>query len=300
MQVLKTVSHAESVRAGLAGTVGLVPTMGYLHEGHLSLVRRARAECAHVFVSIFVNPTQFGPGEDFERYPRDEARDLALLEREGVDFVFMPPADEIYPPGFDDWVEVKGPLTERLEGKHRPGHFRGVTTVVARLFRILRPHRAYFGQKDAQQLRVVLRMVEQEGLAVQVVACPTVREPDGLAMSSRNVYLSPQERSAALSLSRALRLARRMVAREGVTDARRVQEAVRAVIAAEPSVSVDYVSVADEGTLAELDVIDRPALVLVAARVGTTRLIDNTVLLPPGYPASDELRELLRDFPDSG
>jgi len=183
-------------RDAIVGTVGLVPTMGFLHEGHLSLVRRSRRDCDHTVVSIFVNPTQFGPNEDLERYPRDEARDLKLLAREGIDAIFMPAADEIYPPDFDDYVEIHGPVVERLEGEHRPGHFRGVTTIVARLFRIVRPDRAYFGQKDAQQLRVIRRMTADLKLAVAVIGLPTVREPDGLAMSSRNVYLAPEDRRA--------------------------------------------------------------------------------------------------------
>jgi pantoate--beta-alanine ligase len=279
MRVIRTVSEMEAERARTAGSVGLVPTMGYLHEGHVSLVRRARTDDDHVVVSIFVNPTQFGPNEDFERYPRDEARDLAKLESEGVDTVFAPSDEEMYPPGFDDWVEVSGPVTERLEGEHRPGHFRGVTTVVARLFRIVRPDRAYFGQKDAQQLRVIRRMVADQGLPVEVAGRPTVREADGLAMSSRNVYLSPQERQAALVLSRSLQRAQVMVA-EGEWDAARIQSEVEGMIQQEPLVALDYVSVADDETLEELTVVDRPALLLVAARVGKTRLIDNTLLLP--------------------
>ncbi len=283
----------EAARAGMRGLVGLVPTMGYLHEGHLSLVRRARAECAHVVVSIFVNPTQFGPGEDLERYPRDTKRDLRLLKEAGADVVFMPSVDEMYPPGFDDWVEVTGPLTERLEGAARPGHFRGVTTVVARLFRIVRPDRAYFGQKDAQQLRVVRRMVRQEGLPVTIVPMPIVREPDGLAMSSRNVYLPPEERAAALVLSRALREACRMVMEKGMADAEVVRAAVRTIVAEQPLVRLDYVSVADEDTMEELERIDRPALVLVAAKVGSTRLIDNVVAVPKGTKVPQDLGELV-------
>jgi pantoate--beta-alanine ligase len=252
--------------------------MGFLHEGHLSLVRRARADCDTVAVSIFVNPTQFGPGEDLDRYPRDEERDLALLRDEGTDIVFMPPPEEVYPAGFDDWVEVRGPIAERLEGQHRPGHFRGVATVVARLFRIVRPLRAYFGEKDAQQLRVIRRMTDELGLPVEIIGLSIVREPDGLAMSSRNAYLSADDRVRAVALSRALAAAEQSV-REGERDASRIRVAARRTLDA-AGVGVDYVSVADEETLAELETIDRPALLLLAARVGATRLIDNTLLLP--------------------
>jgi pantoate--beta-alanine ligase len=239
-----------------------------------------------------VNPTQIGPGEDLERYPRDTERDLRLLEEEGTDVVFMPAVEEMYPPGFNEWVEVTGPLTERLEGAARPGHFRGVTTVVARLFRIVRPHRAYFGQKDALQLRVVRRMVQQEGLPVRVVPMPIVREPDGLAMSSRNVYLSAEERKAALALSQAIGHAKRMVMEDGVTDADTVREAVREIVAGQPLARLEYVSVADEATMEEMERIDGPALVLVATKVGSTRLIDNAVVVPKGTPVPEELREL--------
>jgi pantoate--beta-alanine ligase len=289
--IITTVERMEEARGRLVGSVGLVPTMGYLHEGHISLVRRAVRDCRHVAVSIFVNPTQFGPGEDFERYPRDEERDLALLRDEGVDIVFMPGVDEMYPPGFKDWVEVRGPVAERLEGAYRPGHFRGVTTVVARLFRVVRPGRAYFGQKDAQQLRVIRRMVKELALPVQVIGLPTVREPDGLAMSSRNVYLSPEERQHALVLRRAL-LRAREIAASGEADAAAIRRAMEEVVRAEPGAELDYASVADEETLEELAVLDRPALALVAARLGATRLIDNTVLLPPGAPVPEHLREL--------
>ncbi len=293
MKVVTSVAAMEAERDAMTGTVGFVPTMGYLHEGHLSLVRRARQECGHTVVSIFVNPTQFGPGEDFERYPRDTGRDLGLLSGLGIDVVFVPTVEEMYPPGFEDWVEVRGPLTERLEGAARPGHFRGVTTVVALLFRIVRPHRAYFGQKDAQQLRVIRRMVQDLGLPVQVVAMPTVREPDGLAMSSRNVYLSPEERQRALVLSKALAQARRMVMDEGVRSAEEVRRAVREMVAQRPGVELEYVSVSDEATFLEVDEINGPVLVLVAARVGTTRLIDNVVLVPKGMAVPDHLRELV-------
>jgi pantoate--beta-alanine ligase len=313
MHIITTVAQMQAERERMAGSVALVPTMGYLHEGHLSLVRRALNDCDNVVVSIFVNPTQFGPREDFARYPRDEKRDLQLLsasrvpplphtgEGSGVRTVFAPSVEEIYPAGFDDWIEVGGPLTERLEGAHRPGHFRGVTAVVARLFRIIEPQRAYFGQKDAQQLRVIRRMVEEQSLPVEIILMPTVREPDGLAMSSRNVYLSPQERQAALALPRALALARRLVMEEGITNV----EAVRSTIALparpealveraeRPPLALDYVSVSDEHTLEELDIIDRPALVLLAARAGATRLIDNTVVVPKGVPVPHHLRPLI-------
>jgi pantoate--beta-alanine ligase len=278
-------------REAASGSVGLVPTMGYLHEGHLSLVRRSKRDCDHTVVSIFVNPTQFGPNEDFERYPRDEARDLELLAGENVDAVFMPAVEEMYPPGFDEWVEVHGPVAERLEGEHRPGHFRGVTTIVARLFRTVRPDRAYFGQKDAQQLRVIRRMTADLGLPVDVIGIPTVREPDGLAMSSRNVYLAPEDRRAALVLSRALRYAEERV-RAGETDAAAIRHQVESMIRAEPAVALEYVSLSDETTLEEIGTIDRPALLLLAARVGPTRLIDNAVLIPPGLSIPDHLRDL--------
>ncbi len=278
MRTIATFAEMTAARDAASGSVGLVPTMGFLHEGHLSLVRAARAECESVVVSIFVNPAQFGPGEDLARYPRDEERDLALLRDEGVDIVFMPPSEEVYPPGFDDWVEVTGPIAERLEGEHRPGHFRGVATVVARLFRVVQPDRAYFGEKDAQQLRVIRRMGADLGLPVEVVGLPIVREPDGLAMSSRNVYLSPAERVRALSLSRALAEAEESF-RGGERDAAAIREAARRTLDA-AGVEIDYVSVADEGTLEELVAIDRSALLLIAARVGKTRLIDNALLTP--------------------
>ncbi|MDO8616311.1 MAG: pantoate--beta-alanine ligase [Dehalococcoidia bacterium] len=279
MEVLSTVAAMQSARAATPGSVALVPTMGCLHEGHLALVRRARAENEHVVVSIFVNPTQFGPQEDFERYPRDPERDLRLLAAERVDAVFMPTVEEMYPPGFDEWVELRGPLTERLEGAARPGHFRGVATVVARLFRIVQPHRAYFGEKDAQQLQVIRRLVRELHLPVEILSVPTVREPDGLAMSSRNAYLSAEERRAALALSRSLRAAERLLG-NGVTDAETLRRAARDEIAREPGVRLEYVSVSDGETFEELEQVERPARLLVAARAGRTRLIDNALLAP--------------------
>jgi pantoate--beta-alanine ligase len=267
--------------AGPPWRVGLVPTMGALHEGHLSLVRHARADDDVVVVSVFVNPTQFGPSEDYARYPRDSERDLALLRDLGTDLVFMPPVEEMYPEGFDTHVEVEK-LTQRLEGASRPGHLRGVATVVAKLFNIVQPHRAYFGQKDAQQLAVIRRLTRDLDLPVEVVGLPTVREPDGLAMSSRNAYLSPEERKAALVLYRSLEAAQELW-RSGVRDASLIRRRMNEVLAAPATgglARVDYVSVADAGTLEELETVDRPALVSLAVRIGKTRLIDNVTLTP--------------------
>jgi pantoate--beta-alanine ligase len=218
-------------------------------------------------------------------------RDLRLLKAEGVDIVFAPTADEMYPPGFDEWVEVRGPLASRLEGASRPQFFRGVTTVVARLFRIIEPHRAYFGEKDGQQLRVVRQMVREQALPVEIVAMPTVREPDGLAMSSRNAYLSPEERQTALVVPRALDLARMMVERWGIRDADMLRESLEDYIRQKPQARIDYVSVAHHETLEELQVLDGPALVLLAVRVGSTRLIDNELVIPPGPEAPEGLRD---------
>lgn len=250
--------------------------MGYLHEGHLSLVRAARADNAHVVASIFVNPTQFAPNEDLARYPRDEARDLALLEAERVDAVFAPAANEIYPDGYATYVEVEG-LTARLEGASRPTHFRGVTTVVCKLLNIVHPQRAYFGRKDAQQLAVIRRMVRDLDLDVEIVGMPIVREPDGLALSSRNVYLQGDDRRAGLVLSRAIECAQRLF-EDGVRDAAKIRAAMTRITESEPRAEIDYVSVADGETLDELETIDGPALASLAVRVGGTRLIDNTTL----------------------
>ncbi|MDW8145556.1 MAG: pantoate--beta-alanine ligase [Roseiflexaceae bacterium] len=276
MRVIVTIKELRAARAALHGTVGLVPTMGYLHEGHLSLVRRARAENDHVITTIFVNPTQFGPTEDLASYPRDLPRDLALLEAEKVDLVFAPDVAEMYPPGFSTFVDV-GPIAAPLEGAARPGHFRGVATVVCKLFNISMPHRAYFGQKDAQQTLVIRRMTLDLNLPVEIVVCPIVREPDGLAMSSRNVYLSPEERRAATVLFRALQAVQeRFHAGERNGDALRA--VMRAVIDAEPLAHLDYVSVADVDDLHELEEVTNRALASLAVRIGTTRLIDNCFL----------------------
>lgn len=276
MKVVETVASMKAERGKLAGSVGFVPTMGYLHQGHLELVRRARTETLTVIASIFVNPSQFGPQEDFAAYPRDPERDLALLEKEGVGLVFMPDAREMYPNGFSSWVTLEG-ITQRLEGESRPDHFRGVTTVVAKLLNIVQPDRAYFGQKDAQQLTVIRKMVSELNMNLEVVAVPTVREPDGLAMSSRNTNLSPEERKASLVLWKALCLARGHW-ENGERDASRLCQEMTSLIEREPFATIDYVSIADPETLEELAEIAAPALVSLAVRIGGTRLIDNTVL----------------------
>jgi pantoate--beta-alanine ligase len=277
MKIVGTVAELRKLREKLPGPLGFVPTMGYLHEGHLVLVRQAKAENASVAVSIFVNPTQFGPKEDFRQYPRDAERDLSLLKKEGTDVVFMPPVEEIYPPGFNSWVEV-GRLAERLEGASRPGHFRGVVTVVARLFELVKPDRAYFGQKDAQQLIVIRKMAADLALNLEVIAVPTVREADGLAMSSRNTYLNPEERKQAVVLYQALTLAQRLYA-EGEKDARVIRQKMTALIQKQPLADIDYISIADAETLEELDVVRPPALVSMAVKIGKTRLIDNIVVV---------------------
>jgi len=276
MQVVGPIFEIRTLRQKLSGTVGFVPTMGYLHEGHLALVKQARIENSVVIVSIYVNPTQFGPREDFGAYPRDLNRDLELLRGGGVDIVFVPSDDEMYPPEFSSWVDV-GKITERLEGTSRPGHFRGVATVVAKLFNIVQPSRAYFGQKDAQQVMVIKRMVVDLNMGTEVVVVPTVRESDGLAMSSRNIYLSPRERRAATILFKALTLARQL-GRGGGKDAEEIRRQMTALIQKEPLAQIAYASIADAETLEELNLIDRPALASLAVRIGKTRLIDNMPL----------------------
>ena len=276
MKVIESITEMKRTRYELLGTVGFVPTMGYLHEGHLSLVRQARAENDVAGVSIFVNPTQFGRGEDFAHYPRDPERDFALLQKVSTDFVFMPPVEEIYPTGYSTYVDVSG-LTERLEGAARPGHFRGVTTVVAKLFNIVEPTRAYFGQKDAQQLLVIKKMAVDLNMNLEVIGCATIREPDGLAMSSRNTYLSPEEHRAGLVLSKSLALAQELWSK-GERSADRIRQEMTALIQKEPLAEIDYVSVADPASLEELDHIAGPALVSLAVKIGVTRLIDNVVL----------------------
>src|SRR5512147_1718069 len=241
MQRAITLSELRSTRLPLSGTVGLVPTMGYLHEGHLSLVRRAKKECDHVFVSIFVNPTQFGPKEDLAKYPRDLERDFRLIEPY-TDVVWTPSAEDMYPPGYQTWVEVEA-VTRPLEGAMRPGHFRGVTTVVAKLFNAVQPHKAYFGQKDAQQVAVIRQMVRDLNFPLEIVVCPIMRESDGLAMSSRNVYLDPEQRKAATVLFRSLSTAKALF-ESGERDAEKVRGKMKEVLAGEPLADVQYVSCA--------------------------------------------------------
>jgi pantoate--beta-alanine ligase len=249
--------------------------MGYLHQGHLSLIRRAREECDHVFVSIFVNPTQFGPREDLSKYPRDLERDFRLIEPY-TDVVWTPSEAIMYPPGYQTWVEVEA-LTQLLEGAMRPSHFRGVTTIVAKLFHGVQPHKAYFGQKDAQQVAVIRQMVRDLNFPIEIVICPIVREPDGLAMSSRNVYLEPEQRKAATVLFRALNAAKGIY-EQGERTGERLRQTMKDVLAAEPLARMQYVSCADYDTLEELDKVGGKALLSMAVFFGKTRLIDNFVL----------------------
>jgi pantoate--beta-alanine ligase len=273
----RMMSVARRLRREENRTIGLVPTMGALHEGHLSLIHEARALCDVVVVSVFVNPAQFGPTEDFESYPRDLTRDSALLAEYNVDYVFAPTAEEIYPAGFASYVTVEG-LSDRLEGAARPGHFRGVTTVVAILLNIVRPHFAFFGQKDAQQSIIIKQMMRDLAFEAEVVVLPIVREESGLAMSSRNAYLDKQQQRAAIVLHRALGQARSAYA-DGERSATRLIDLIRSMIEDEPLAKIDYISINDAVTLEKLDKIeDRPALVSLGVFIGKTRLIDNVVL----------------------
>lgn len=281
---MKIFDAITGVRAALSNThgtwrrVGLVPTMGALHEGHLSLVRAAKGQCDAVVVSIFVNPTQFGPTEDLAKYPRQFERDRDILEREGVDVLFAPSVEEIYPNGAVTWVSVEG-LSDRLDGRSRPGHFRGVSTVVAKLFNVIEPNAAFFGQKDAAQLAVIRRMVRDLHFPVEIVACPIVRDAGGLAMSSRNAYLSPEERGRALILQRSLRRAEAEF-QSGQRIAAKLISAALEVLASDPKVALDYLEIVDPDTLECVERITQPALLALAARVGGTRLIDNALLIP--------------------
>ena len=277
MKIFETVAGFRDAAARDERPLGLVPTMGALHAGHRSLLDRARSDNSTVAASIFVNPTQFGPAEDFSTYPRDQVSDLAVMEETGVDLLFTPSVEEIYPEGFDTSIDV-GRIAKRLEGEHRPGHLLGVATVVCKLLSIARPDRAYFGQKDAQQSLVIKRLNVDLNLGAQIVVCPTIREADGLALSSRNKHLSPAEREAAKVLYRSLQLAEDL----GTSDAREIRRRMHDLIDTEPLATADYVSVADAETLEELDVVDRPALVSVAVHVGETRLIDNILIHSDG------------------
>ena len=270
-------SVARKLRREQDRTIGLVPTMGALHEGHLSLVREARRMCDKVVVSVFVNPTQFGPSEDFEHYPRDLTKDTALLTDYNVDYIFAPNPEEIYPKDFSTYVNVGG-LSKLLEGESRPGHFRGVATIVAILLNTVRPDFAFFGQKDAQQAVIIKRMVRDLAFDTEIVVLPTVREDSGLAISSRNLYLDPEEQQSAAVINRALKQAKE-VFKKGERHAGKLAEVVRSTIETEPRVRLDHVSVVDAETLEKLDKLDeRPILIAVAAYVGKTRLIDNTIL----------------------
>jgi pantoate--beta-alanine ligase len=276
MQTIRSLSELRAKRSGLPGPVGLIPTMGFLHDGHISLVKQARSECASTVVSIFVNPTQFGPSEDLAKYPRDLPRDLAMLEAAGTDLVWTPTPENMYPSGYQTWVEVAG-LTKGLEGEVRPGHFRGVATIVAKLFNAVGPDKAYFGQKDAQQAAVIRRMARDLDFPIEIVVCPTVRETDGLAMSSRNTYLNPEERKAATVLFRALSAAKTAY-EAGERKAERLRRVVRDTVNAEPLAKLQYVSWADYDTLEELETVKSKALLSLAVYMGKTRLIDNFVL----------------------
>jgi pantoate--beta-alanine ligase len=257
-------------------SIGLVPTMGYLHEGHLELMRQAKKQCGKVIVSIFVNPTQFGPGEDLERYPRDLERDARMCEEVGVNAIFNPAADEIYPPGYCTYVDVER-ITENLCGLSRPGHFRGVATVVTKLFNIVKPDFAFFGQKDAQQVLVINRMATDLNMDLEVVTVPTVREPDGLAMSSRNIYLEPEQRRVALALSRSLRQAEEIF-QAGERDAAKIRQLVIDMIEREALLNIDYVEIYSHPDLEPVERIESSALLALAVKIGRTRLIDNIIL----------------------
>ncbi|MBI4213656.1 MAG: pantoate--beta-alanine ligase [Chloroflexi bacterium] len=279
MRVVETVADLRRLLAGAPRPVGFVPTMGYLHQGHMSLVARARSESATVVLSIFVNPTQFGPNEDLDRYPRDVPRDLRMSDEGGVDVVFAPGASEVYPRQHRTFVEVKG-LQDRWEGASRPEHFRGVATVVTLLFRMLQPDRAYFGEKDYQQLQIVRRLTEDLRLDVEIVGCPTIREPDGLACSSRNVYLRPDERQRAPALHRALESAQKAL-HAGVRRGTMLRDVMTSVIEQTSGATLDYAAVVDPETLEPVESVDHEARALIAVHLGNLHLIDNAPLIPP-------------------
>lgn len=276
MNTVNNIKNLIDLRQRLERPIGFIPTMGYLHEGHLSLVKRAKQECASTIVSIYVNPTQFAPTEDLNNYPRNIERDLALLSNIDTDLVWLPDTSEMYPEGFQTWVEVEN-LTKPLEGQFRPTHFRGVTTIVAKLFNVVQPDKAYFGQKDAQQAIVIKQMVRDLNYPIEIVVCPIVREPDGLAMSSRNTYLSPDERKAATVLYRALKEAEEAYY-NNIKDADTLRRIMTKVIQNEPLAKIQYVSCADPQTLVELSGEVTHALLSLAVYIGNTRLIDNVIV----------------------
>ncbi|MGA2159915.1 MAG: pantoate--beta-alanine ligase [Dehalococcoidia bacterium] len=276
MQIARSIKEMKLLRRACQGSVGFVPTMGYLHEGHLELVRLAKRENPVAIVSIFVNPTQFAPNEDFKAYPRDLNHDLAMLERVGTDIVFIPGDLDMYPSGYDTWVEVRG-ITQTLEGRSRPTHFQGVTTVCNKLFNIVEPDKAYFGQKDAQQALVIQKMVADLNMTLEIVVALTVREKDGLAMSSRNIYLTAEERTQAPVLYRALQLASDMYVK-GERDSAKIRTAMTKLILAVPEAVIDYISIADIATLQEVDEIKGRVLISLAVKLGKPRLIDNIIL----------------------
>ena len=276
MKVIDSIAEMKRVRNRISGTVGFVPTMGYLHEGHITLAKRAKEENDVAVVSIFVNPTQFGPKEDFAKYPRDSERDLKMLQTAKTDYIFMPAPEDVYPAGFNTWVDVEK-VTERLEGAVRPGHFRGVATVVNKLFNVVMPTRAYFGQKDAQQCVVIKKMVKDLAMPLEIVINPTIREADGLAMSSRNVYLTTEMRQQAPVLHESLLLAEKL-RQGGERDAATIKQKMTELIGRQPLAKIDYISIADTETLEELEMINGPAIISMVVKFGSTRLLDNTIL----------------------
>lgn len=280
---MKTLSKIPQIREAakaereMGKSIGFVPTMGYFHQGHLSLMKAARRECDTVVISIFVNPTQFGPTEDFASYPRDVERDKKMAEAVGVDYAFIPSVEEIYPDGYSTYVDIEGSLTKGLCAADRPGHFRGCATVVAKLFNIVQPDKAYFGQKDVQQAIMMKRMVDDLNIPVEIVVCPIVREKDGLAMSSRNVYLSPEERKAAPVLYKALRKAEEMVG-AGERKAPAIRKTMEDIIRSEPLANIEYIAICDTTNLEEVEEIKDETLIALAAKFGKARLIDNTII----------------------
>lgn len=276
MKLINSIQEMKSLRKNIRGTLGFVPTMGYLHEGHVSLVQQSVKDNDITAVSIYVNPTQFGPNEDFQAYPRDLDRDLKLLEKAHTDIVFFPSNDEMYPDDYCTWVDVEK-ITARLEGEIRPGHFRGVATIVTKLFNIVQPDKAYFGQKDAQQALVIRRMVKDLNMNLDVIIMPTLREKDGLAMSSRNTYLNPEERKEATILYKALSLAKQLK-EQGETSTVNIRNKMELLIKSEPLAKIEYISIADTQTLEELLALAPQSLVSMAVRIGKTRLIDNLII----------------------